>query len=81
MVMDVDRDESVSEGVATIVTEHDRLDAVIACAGWGLAGPVELTSIDEAKDQIETNFWGAVRVVRRGPSDHAPPGRRPGRSD
>jgi NAD(P)-dependent dehydrogenase (short-subunit alcohol dehydrogenase family) len=64
MVMDVDRDESVSEGVATIVTEHDRLDAVVACAGWGLAGPVELTSIDEAKDQLETNFWGAVRVVR-----------------
>jgi NAD(P)-dependent dehydrogenase (short-subunit alcohol dehydrogenase family) len=64
MVMDVDRDESVSQGVATIVAEHDRLDGVIACAGWGLAGPVELTSTDVAKEQLETNFWGAVRVVR-----------------
>jgi NAD(P)-dependent dehydrogenase (short-subunit alcohol dehydrogenase family) len=63
MVMDVDSDESVATGVATIVKEHSRLDAVVACAGWGLAGAVELTSVADAKDQLETNFWGAVRVV------------------
>lgn len=62
--MDVDDDESVRKGVATIVGDHGRLDAVIAGAGWGLAGPVELTPIAEAKDQLETNFWGAVRVVQ-----------------
>jgi NAD(P)-dependent dehydrogenase (short-subunit alcohol dehydrogenase family) len=64
MVMDVDSDESVSKGVATILGEHSRLDAVVACAGWGLAGAVELTPMAEAKDQLETNFWGAVRVVQ-----------------
>jgi NAD(P)-dependent dehydrogenase (short-subunit alcohol dehydrogenase family) len=64
MVMDVDRDESVRTGVATIVSQHSRLDAVVACAGWGLAGAVELTPIADAKDQLETNFWGAVRVVQ-----------------
>jgi len=64
MVMDVDGDESVSEGMATILEEHARLDGLVACAGWGLAGPVELTPISDAKDQMETNFWGAVRVVR-----------------
>ncbi len=64
MEMDVDSDESVLKGVTTIVEEHSRLDAVVACAGWGLAGPVELTPISEAKHQLETNFWGAVRVVQ-----------------
>jgi NAD(P)-dependent dehydrogenase (short-subunit alcohol dehydrogenase family) len=64
MKMDVDSDRAVSEGVATIVEEHSRLDAVVACAGWGLAGPVEMTPISEAKKQLETNFWGAVRVVQ-----------------
>ena len=64
MVMDVDDDESVKKGVATIVGDYGRLDAVMAGAGWGLAGPVELTPIGEAKDQLETNFWGAVRVVQ-----------------
>ena len=62
--MDVDSDGSVNKGVAAVVEEQGRLDAVVACAGWGLAGPVELTPITDAKDQLETNFWGAVRVVQ-----------------
>ena len=62
--MDVDDDDSVPTGVAKVVAEHGRLDAVVACAGWGLAGAVEQTPIDQAKRQFETNFWGAVRVVQ-----------------
>lgn len=62
--MDVDDDEDTKRGVAGIVGRHGRLDAVVACAGWGLAGPVELTPIDQAKAQVETNFWGVVRVVQ-----------------
>jgi NAD(P)-dependent dehydrogenase (short-subunit alcohol dehydrogenase family) len=65
MVMDVDSDQSVASGFETLLAEHGRLDAVVACAGWGLAGAAELTPIDDAKDQLETNFWGAVRVVQR----------------
>jgi NAD(P)-dependent dehydrogenase (short-subunit alcohol dehydrogenase family) len=64
MVMDVDSDESVRKGVSTILGEHSRLDAVVAGAGWGLAGPVELTPVAAAKEQFETIFWGAVRVVQ-----------------
>ena len=30
----------------------------------GLAGPVEQTPIVEAKDQMETNFWGPVRTIQ-----------------
>jgi NAD(P)-dependent dehydrogenase (short-subunit alcohol dehydrogenase family) len=62
--MDVDDDEATRRGVAGVVSEHGRLDAVVASAGWGLAGPVELTPIDQAKAQVETNFWGVVRVVQ-----------------
>ncbi len=65
IVMDVDSDASVGEGIEAVLREHHRLDAVIACAGWGLAGAVEQTSIADARDQFETNFWGAVRVVQR----------------
>jgi NAD(P)-dependent dehydrogenase (short-subunit alcohol dehydrogenase family) len=64
LVMDVDDDASVRAGVDSVVAEHGRLDAVVACAGWGLSGPVELTPIEEAKGQLETNFWGAVRLVQ-----------------
>jgi len=65
MVMDVDDDGSVAAGVGAVLAERGRIDAVVACAGWGLSGPVEQTSIADAQDQLQTNFWGAVRVVQR----------------
>ncbi len=64
MKMNVDDDEQVSSGVASVIEEKGRLDGVVACAGWGLAGPVENTPIASAKEQFETNFWGAARLVR-----------------
>jgi NAD(P)-dependent dehydrogenase (short-subunit alcohol dehydrogenase family) len=63
-VMDVDSDDSVRAGVAEVLARHGRIDAVVASAGWGVAGAVEHTTIDEAKAQVETNFWGATRVVQ-----------------
>lgn len=63
LVMDVDDDVSVATGIDRVIADHGRIDAVVAAAGWGLAGPVETTSLDEAKAQVETNFWGVVRVV------------------
>lgn len=64
ITMDVDSDTSVRDGVKKIFLDHGRLDAVVACAGWGAAGAVEETPIGEAKAQFETNFWGSVRVVQ-----------------
>jgi len=64
MVMDVDDDDSERSGMEKVLAEHGRLDAVVACAGWGLAGAAEQTPIELAKRQLETNFWGAVRVVQ-----------------
>ncbi|MEI7778613.1 MAG: SDR family oxidoreductase [Actinomycetes bacterium] len=61
--IDVDSDDSVEAGIAALLVDHPHVDAVVVAAGWGLAGPVETTSIEEAKAQVETNFWGAVRTV------------------
>ena len=62
--MDVDDDASVNSGVGRVIAEHGGLDAVVTCAGWGLAGAIEQTSLADAKAQLETNFFGTVRVVR-----------------
>lgn len=64
VIMDVDDDAAVAAGVRGVVDRHGRLDAVVAGAGWGLAGPIEDTPIADAKDQVETNLWGVVRVVQ-----------------
>ncbi len=62
--MDVDSDDSVRAGVAEVLARHGRIDAVVASAGFGVAGAVEHTTIDEAKAQVETNLWGATRLVQ-----------------
>lgn len=61
--MDVDDDASVAGAIVSSYAELGRLDAVLHCAGWGLAGAAEQTTIEDAKSQFETNFWGAVRVT------------------
>ena len=65
LVMDVDDDESVRAGVAGMLDQRGRIDALVAAAGWGLAGAVEQCPVAEAQAQLETNFWGCVRVVQQ----------------
>lgn len=62
--MDVTDDNSVQQSVQKIQQEQGRLDVVINCAGYGVAGAVEDTSPEEAMAQFDTNFFGAHRVCR-----------------
>lgn len=62
--VDVTRDESVDRAVAGIARDAGRLDVVINNAGMGIAGAIEDTSVDEAKAQFDTNFFGVHRVCR-----------------
>ncbi len=64
LVMNVDDEAAVRAGVAELEQRHGRLDALVAAAGWGVAGAAEHTTVDEAKAQFDTNFWGSVRVVQ-----------------
>lgn len=41
-----------------------RLDVVVNNAGYGLRGEVEAITDEEAKYQMEVNFWGPVRISR-----------------
>ncbi|HJX85034.1 MAG TPA: SDR family oxidoreductase, partial [Candidatus Angelobacter sp.] len=62
--MDVTNDNSVRQGVQQIVDQQGRLDVVVNCAGYGIAGAVEETSPQEAMAQFDTNFFGTHRVCR-----------------
>ncbi|MBI1815716.1 MAG: SDR family NAD(P)-dependent oxidoreductase [Deltaproteobacteria bacterium] len=64
IAMDVDDDRSVELGVRGIVEKAGHIDAVINCAGNAWMGAIEDTSIAEAKAQLETNFFGVLRVCR-----------------
>lgn len=62
--MDVDSDASVGQGIDLIMQKEGRLDVVVNNAGFAIAGAIEDTSIEEAKAQFETNFFGVLRVCR-----------------
>ncbi len=62
--MDVDHDASVAEAVAQVIADAGRIDVLVNNAGIGVAGSIEDTSIDEAKRQLETNFFGVVRATQ-----------------
>src|SRR5262245_9190143 len=62
--LDVRFDDSVAACVKAVVDEAGRVDVLVNNAGYELAGALEETSIEEAKAQFETNFFGVVRMVK-----------------
>jgi NAD(P)-dependent dehydrogenase (short-subunit alcohol dehydrogenase family) len=64
MQLDVTDDASVSKAVQSIVSDSGRIDVIVNNAGYGLVGAFEDLSLDEIKQQYETNFFGVVRVTQ-----------------
>ena len=62
--MDVNNENEIVSVVDHIVKDNNRLDAIICNAGNGIAGSVEDTSVEEAKYQFETNFFGVVKTIQ-----------------
>jgi len=62
--MDVREDTSVRAAVDFVLRREGRLDVVVNNAGVGIAGAVEETTPEEARDLFETNFFGVHRVCR-----------------
>jgi NAD(P)-dependent dehydrogenase (short-subunit alcohol dehydrogenase family) len=62
--LDVCLDESVKACVDAVVKRVGRLDILVDNAGYILRGAIEEATLDEAKAQFETNFFGAVRMVK-----------------
>lgn len=63
--LDVCSEESVDRAVGYVEQEEGRLDILINCAGFALAGAVEDTTDGEALMEFNTNFFGVHRMCRR----------------
>lgn len=61
---DVTDEASVLSAIDEAMKHTDHIDAVISNAGFGISGPIEFTSVEEAQKQFDVNFFGAMRLVK-----------------
>ena len=64
VALDVRSDASVAACVNAVSSQAGRVDVLVNNAGVELGGALEEHSIDEAKAQFETNFFGVVRMTK-----------------
>ena len=63
--LDVDNEESVNRVIKTVSEKKGRIDVLVNNAGYGMWGTVEDVSIDEFKEQFETNFFAIIRLIHK----------------
>ena len=62
--LDVTDDHQATEAVSRILRQTGKLDVLINNAGVAWLAPVELQSSSLLRDVMETNFFGALRMMR-----------------
>ncbi|MGP5119472.1 SDR family oxidoreductase [Psychrobacter alimentarius] len=61
--MDVTNDDSVKTAIASILDKAGKIDVLLNNAGVMYLGITEAFSIDQAREQMETNYYGAMRTI------------------
>jgi short-subunit dehydrogenase len=63
-VLDVNDHPKVTEVIHEVASKFGKIDVLVNNAGYGLFGGIEEVSMQEARDQMETNFFGALAVTQ-----------------
>lgn len=62
--LDVTKKETIKEAMKYVYDREKAIDILINCPGYGLAGSIEDTSIEEAKAIFDTNFFGIMATCQ-----------------
>jgi NAD(P)-dependent dehydrogenase (short-subunit alcohol dehydrogenase family) len=62
--LDVTDPIAVQAAIDRVLAEQGRLDLIVANAGVSHAGSVEETTLDVARAMFETNYFGALNLIR-----------------
>ena len=63
--LDVNDNASIENTIYNIKNEANRIDILINNAGFGLVGFFEDLTLDEIRDQFETNFFGVLNITKK----------------
>jgi NAD(P)-dependent dehydrogenase (short-subunit alcohol dehydrogenase family) len=61
---DVNDQQSVDSLIDTLLNRESKIDVLLNNAGISSVGAMEDFSMDEIRNQMETNFFGAVRMIQ-----------------
>jgi NAD(P)-dependent dehydrogenase (short-subunit alcohol dehydrogenase family) len=64
VLLDVDDEGSVGHGVQEVLAAAGAVDVLVNNAGIGGGGPIEDVPVEFAKRLFETNYFGAIRMIR-----------------
>ncbi len=62
--LDVDKEDSIVAAIKKVIADASRIDVLVNNAGYGQFGCTEDVSIDEFRQQFETNFFSIVRIIQ-----------------
>ena len=63
MELDIANDSSIQSFGKELFEHIDQLDVLINNAGFYLSGLAEETTIEQGRQQLETNFWGTIKLT------------------
>lgn len=64
LILDVCDSEAAENAVAQILEKEKGIDVLVNNAGYGLFGAIEEVAMSEVRDQMETNFFGALNLTK-----------------
>lgn len=65
LVMDVTKEADVNAALDAAVEAYGKIDVLVNNAGYGTIGAIEEFSMEEIRQQMETNFFGAMMVTKK----------------